>query len=171
MKKKIFVIVLFLSLFLLQTQAYAEDTTYTDEKYGFSITYPSNYRTFKNFKGASITIFFPITGFFNLFNGYVSVSGQSVKPTTRPIEELIDIQFKYSKSVQKKENVIINGIKFLSVVQSRKMAFWKLKLHHLITVKGTRVYTITYANTAKNYDTCRGAFQISSNSRSSNCCH
>lgn len=150
MKRTSFVL-LFL-LILLHTQAYAEDTTYTDDKYGFSITYPSNYRTFKNFKGAPITVFFPKGGFFNFFNGYVNVVAKSTKPTHRPTEELIDIYFKYDKTVLKREQVVINDIDFLSVVQTKRMFFLNLKLYILITVKGTKIYTITYANTTNNYE-------------------
>lgn len=151
--KKISFILLFLLLFL-HTQARAEDTTYTDEKYNFSITYPSDYRTFENYKGAAITVFFPKQGFFNFFNGYVSVIAKSTRPTSRPTEELIDIYFKYDKTVLKKEQVKINDIDFLSVVQTKKMFFFNLKIYILITVKGTKIYTITYINTANNYEKC-----------------
>ncbi|UCH12922.1 MAG: hypothetical protein JSW18_03015 [Candidatus Omnitrophota bacterium] len=152
MKKTSFIL-LFL-LLLSYAHAYAEDTTYTDEKYNFYITYPSDYRTFENFKGASITVFFPKQGFFDFFNGYVSVIAKSTRPTSRPTGELIDIYFKYDKTVSGKEQVKINDIDFLSVVQTKKMFFFDLKLYILITVKGTKMYTITYINTADNYDKC-----------------
>ncbi|GAG82016.1 unnamed protein product, partial [marine sediment metagenome] len=149
--KKISFILLFL-LLLSYAHAYAEDTTYTDEKYNFSITYPSDYRVFENYKGAAITVFFPKQGFFSFFNGYVNVIAKSTRPTTRPTEELIDIYFKYDKTVLKKEQVKINDIDFLSVVQTKRMFFFNLKVYILITVKGTKIYTLTYINTANNYD-------------------
>lgn len=149
--KKIYFILLFL-LLLFHTQSYAEDTTYTDQKYNFSITYPSDYRVFKNFKGVAITVFFPREDFFNLFNGYVNVVAKSIRPSHRPTEELIDIYFKYDKTVLQKEQVKINDIDFLSVVQTKRMFLFNLKLYILLTAKGTKIYTITYANTANNYD-------------------
>ena len=149
--KKVYFVLLFV-LFFLAAQVYAEDIIYTDEKYDFSITHSSNYRVFKNFKGTSITVFFPSAGLFNFFNGNVSVAVKSTKPTRRPMEELIDIYFKYDKTVLEREQVKINNIDFFSVVQTKKMFFFDLKLYILITVKGTKVYTITYVNTVRNYD-------------------
>lgn len=149
--KRICFILLLIFLFS-QVQAYAEDAIYTDEKYGFSIAYPLNCRALKNYRGALITIFFPKISFFDFFNGAISINVRSVRSADRPLEELVDIYFKYSKSVLEKEKVIINDIKFLSVIQTQKMFLWNLKLHHLITVKGTKIFSITYIATVNNYD-------------------
>lgn len=56
--KKVFFITLLIFLLFLET-AYAEDTTYLNKGYGFSIAYPSNYRVLKNLRGAPLIIFFP----------------------------------------------------------------------------------------------------------------
>lgn len=152
MKRVFFTVPVVLLLFL--AAGYAEETEYTDKKYGFSITYPSSYRVIKNYRGVPIIIFLPRSSFF--FNDNIAISVTSARPVDRSLEELVDIYFKYDKTVSEKKEVLINDIKFLSVVQAQTKQFWffkfNLKLHHLITIRGTRIYTITYTAAAHNYD-------------------
>lgn len=144
--KKVFFITLLIFLLFLET-AYAEDTTYLNKGYGFSIAYPSNYRVLKNLRGAPLIIFFPGKSFF--FNNSILVSVSGTGAGEKSIEEYLNIYFKYDKTVSEKKEVLINGIRFLSVVQTQRKSLWfleyNIKLYHLFTVRGTKVYTITYA--------------------------
>lgn len=150
--KKIYFILFLLLLILIQTATvFAEDITYIDKKYGFSITYPSEFRFSKDASKGYIVLAFPKKDF-SLYADNITVIASHTTPSCHSAEEIIDIYFKYSKSVIKREKILINGINFLSVIQTQKMFFLNLKQYHLITTKGTKIYTITYAATIENYD-------------------
>lgn len=139
-----------LSLLLFCVQAFAEDATYINEKYGFSITYPSNRRIIKNYSDILLSIFLPSTSFFD--RTFVNITAKSTAVSDRSPEEIADIYFKYSKSVQERKYITINGTKFLSVVWLRRIFFLNLKQYLLITSKGTKTYIMSYTATINNYD-------------------
>lgn len=150
----IIIFLLTISACLIPGAAHAEDSVYTDQRYGFSIRYPSGCRTLINYRGSALIIVLAKVSPFFTNNVIVTVAkGSSMG---RPLEELIDIYFKYDGTVSEKKKVTINNIKFLSVVQTQTKSFWffklKLKLYHLIAVKGNRMYTITYNATPDSYD-------------------
>lgn len=143
-----------IAVFLINA-AFAQESTYTDDKLGFSITYPSGYRVLKNYqKNVPLLIFLPSRTM--IFNDYIAINITNVRLLSRPIEELIDINFKYDKTVLEKKDMVINGIKFITVTQTQtqKILFFnlKLKLYHIICFKGAKIYTITYTATAETFD-------------------
>jgi len=159
MKKLYPVLVLLICLFqahncIFPKHAYGSNKVYIDKKYDFSITYPSGLRILPNQKGAQLIIMLAKVSPFLSNNIIVSVARG--RTTGRPLEELVDIYFKYDRTVLEKKEVTINGIKFLSVVQTLSKSFWfiklRFKLYHLITVKANRIYTITYNATPETFD-------------------
>jgi len=159
MKKLYPVLVLLICLFqahncIFPEDAHGREKAYVDKKYGFSIAYPSELRILPSQKGAQLTIMLAKVSPFLSNNIIISVAGG--RSTGRPLEELVDIYFKYDRTVSEKKEVTINGIKFLSVVQTLSKSFWfiklRFKLYHLITVKGNRIYTITYNATPETFD-------------------
>lgn len=149
MKKIIFLSILLLILFS-SIQVYSDDTTYIDKKYGFSITYPSNYYVLKNYKELLLLIYFPRMSFFGI--SYVSIVAKRAGAAAGSAEKVIDIYFKYSKSVSEKKYVTINDTNFLSVIMAQKKFFFNIKQHHLITTKGNYIYIITYTALLDTFD-------------------
>jgi len=154
--KKI-IIAITIALFISANTAFAENITYEDKKFNFSISYPSNFRSMKNFKGARLAIIFPIKSFMGFLKvNALTVTATTVKRTDRPLEELIEINYKYDGTVIDKGEVIINDIKFFSVLQRKEQSFWffklNLKLYNLIAIRGSTIYAISYAGLSDTFD-------------------
>ena len=153
--RQLFIAIIILVL-LCSAHAYSKDAIYIDKKYGFSIEYPEQYRVLKNYKNAPLVILFPVKKLFSLFNSNVAITVTTARPSKKSLEDIVDIYFKYDKTVSDRKEVSINRIKFISITQTQKKSLWffklNIKLHHLIAVRKKRIYTITYSADTNVYD-------------------
>jgi hypothetical protein len=153
--RKLALILFCLLIAVLPVVSAQDETTYKDDKYGFTISYPSGLRAIKNYQpNVPLTILLQPKSIF--FNNQIIVTVSNIRPSSKSTEEMIDIVFKYDRTVEERKDVTNNGIKFTSVIQTqeRKILFFplRLKLYHLIAAKGNRIYTITYIATQDSFN-------------------